>query len=284
MSNINIRELVLTEDEELKNGFVKVLCSAEDLTVGDAVELIQKIFDTEDFSLLEFDENDFTNDINTIDRLKEVLITNDVCYRKYIDSDDDTDGIVFGNGNYLNNFRGYGFQLSGNMSGYLDLGSFYINTIDEILITKCNKEYKIELLKLYLKVSVGGDFVNLHEKEINSYLEWLIDSKHEFKDLVPEKLEYTKVELGRMRLIKNGKLGLEDNSGWFIDKENERFYFYKNFKDIQIINNCLSIDNKKLLSEGATGLFLSVRSMYKQLMGFVSYIFKDEFSSAKLVK
>lgn len=158
---------------KLQNGLIKALIINTDLDLDGVVDKVLNILETQDVSDLLFDKLDLSNDIKTIEDFEKVLFTDGVVWRRYIDSNYVYDGILFGNGHYLSNFRGYGFQYSGNIRGVGDCGSCYSHTFKEVAMYYTTKETKLELVRPIVQCA-DWDMYVANKEEIEKFLDWFV--------------------------------------------------------------------------------------------------------------
>lgn len=260
---------------KLQNGLIKALIINTDLDLDSVVDKVLNILETEDVSDLTFDRLDLSNDIKTIEDFEKVIFTDGVVWRKYIGSLYAFDGLLFGNGHFLSNFRWYGFQYSGNINGRGDCGSYYSHTFGEVSSYRTNKETKLELIRPVLQ-SADWDMYAANKEEIEKFLDWFVlflnptDKVREFDDDLFS--DYTGVKYETIST--NGRTCDIEGFDWKLigdeDGFNGRKYCrFETVIPLEINEEGFFVNGEKCLSRLATEVLVDMRAIENQMIAVI---------------
>lgn len=260
---------------KLENGLIKALIINTDLDLDGVVDKVLNILETEDVSDLTFDTLDLSNDIKTIEDFEKVIFTDGVVWRRYVDSTNVYDGILFGNGHYLSNFRGYGFQHSGNIRGVGDCGSCYSHTFQEVAMYYTTKETKLELIRPIIQ-SADWDVYVANKEEIEKFLDWFVG----FMYCEEEPMEfdfgltsdYTGVKYEHL-VCDDKTCDLEGLDWKLIDKRKgfsgNPYYSFEAIISLEINEEGFFVNGEKCLSRLATEVLVGMGAIENQIIAVI---------------
>ena len=233
----------------------------------DYLYLVDKVIEAikvEDLSILKFKVKfcsemvsvDLSNDIKNLADLKRVVFNKGVVWRSYLGSDNKFSGLLFGDGKFLGNFRGYGFQLSGNMNGDFQHNYYFTGSLDEIINSDISRETKLELLRPVIR-NVSESLYSSYRDEIEDYLRWFVSFSNCYRDeYIP--FDYLGVitwerEFGTRCSLIDYDWSLLEN---FEKRHKKIEHNSKYFIPMQLKEDGLYINGEKCLSVSATKFIL----------------------------
>ena len=270
-----------TELVPLPNGLIKALVINTNLDLEEVISRVVNILEKENVSDLVFDELDLSNDIKTIEDFEKVLFTDGVVWRKYLGSINEFDGLLFGNGHFLSNFRWYGFQYSGNIKGRGDCGSCYSHTLRDIAIYKTNKETKLELIRPIVQCA-DMYIYSSNKEEIEKFLDWFVlflnptDDVRQFDDDLFS--DYTGVRYENS--LAEGEEHDEPELDWKLIEtkkghDNSNILCYETIIPIEINEEGFFVNGEKCLSRLATEALVSMNNMENEITCIIQSKYPD---------
>lgn len=259
----------------LQNGLIKALVINTDLDLDGVVDKVVDILEKQDVSDLTFDRLDLSNDIRTIEDFEKVLFTDGVVWRKYLSSISEFDGLLFGNGHYLSNFRWYGFQYSGNLRGTGDCGSYYSHTFGEVSSYRTNKETKLELIRPVVQCADWDMYVS-NKEEIEKFLDWFVhflnptDGVREFDDDLFS--DYTGIKYETIST--EGKTFDIEGFDWkFLGEEDgfngRKYCRFETVIPLEINEEGFFVNGEKCLSRLATEVLVGMEAIENQMIAVI---------------